>query len=65
MTEASDQFEAAIEALHGLLVMAVETPGAISGRAELRDWLHLSAGNRENNGDFGAARILDRLARGE
>lgn len=65
MKETPDQYEAAIDALYRLLVLSVETPGALGGPDELRNWLRSTAGVREDNGDFGAARILDRLARKE
>lgn len=59
MAETSDQYDAAVQHLLGLMVMLAEKPGAID-LAELPDWLLMAGNERERQGDFGAARLLDR-----
>lgn len=56
-----DQLEAALDQVFRLLRMSVETPGSIP-QAELGDWLRMAADERDRQGDFGAARMLDALA---
>ncbi|WP_323008966.1 hypothetical protein [Paracoccus sp. (in: a-proteobacteria)] len=61
MTEDTDQYEAAVDHLLGLMVMLHEKPAAFD-REELPNWLLLLANERERQGDFGAARLLDAWA---
>lgn len=56
-----DQLEAALDHLFRLLRFSVENPGVIAVH-ELGDWLRMAADEREKQGDFGAAAMLDSLA---
>ncbi|WP_076646450.1 hypothetical protein [Pontibaca methylaminivorans] len=56
-----EQLEAALDHLFRPLCFAVENPGAIAP-AEMDDWLRMAAAERDRQGDYGAARMLDALA---
>lgn len=57
----SDQWEAAAEHLFSLLVGAVEHPGAFT-MEDLPNWLLMAGNERERQGDFQAAWLLDQYA---
>lgn len=64
MTETTrdpEQLGAALDHLFRLLCFTVEHPGAIEPD-ELGNWLRVAAGERDRQGDYGAARMLDALA---
>ena len=61
MSEAPCQYELAICQLHLLLLLAVEHPGAIASLEELRLLILAAADELERHGDYGAARILEKL----
>ena len=65
MTEADDipqaQWQVAIRTLTDLLALQMKQPGAISIEA-LPDHLRMVAEERERQGDYGAATILDEWA---
>ena len=56
-----DQLEAALDHVFRLLILAVESPGAIR-MEELGLWLRAAATERDRQGDYGAAEMLDALA---
>ena len=60
-TRDPEQLEAALDHLFRLLCFTVEHPGAIE-LAELGNWLRMTAAERNRQGDYGAARMLDALA---
>lgn len=60
-TRDPEQLEAALDHLFRLLCFAVENPGAIAP-AEMGNWLRMAADERDRQGDYGAARMLDALA---
>lgn len=56
-----DQLEAALDHVFRLLILAVESPGSIT-IDEVGGWLRMAAAERERQGDYGAAEMLDALA---
>ena len=56
-----DQWWAAVKILLGLLRLQTQIPGAIPSD-ELPKMLHLAADERDRQGDYGAARLLDEWA---
>ncbi|MDP0925654.1 hypothetical protein Q0601_00565 [Paracoccus onubensis] len=60
--ETPDQYESAIEQLYRLLVMACEHRGSIASKNEMMNWLLKAADEKHRQGDYGAERILERLA---
>ncbi|MDP0925697.1 hypothetical protein Q0601_00785 [Paracoccus onubensis] len=61
MTETSDQYEAAIRVILDMLKLQTETPAAIS-KDDLPEMVRVAADERERQGDYGAARMLDEYA---
>lgn len=61
MSEDAHQYEAAAEHLLRLLYGAVSHPGTFT-LEDLPDWLRMAADERDRQGDFGAARLLDEWA---
>lgn len=61
MTETSDQYEAAIRVILGMLKLQTDTPAAIS-KDDLPEMVRVAADERERQGDYGAARMLDECA---
>lgn len=56
-----EQIETALDQVFRLLCLSVEAPGSIP-QDELGSWLRMAADERDRQGDFGAARMLDALA---
>lgn len=56
-----EQWQATVRTIMGLLVLQTEKPGTTS-LEELPDWLRLAADERDRQGDYGAARLLDQWA---
>ncbi|GHG11199.1 hypothetical protein GCM10017322_03340 [Paracoccus aerius] len=56
-----DQWQVAIRTLKDLLALQMMKPGAIR-KEVLPDHLRMAANGRERQGDYGAARLLERWA---
>lgn len=62
MTDAdTDQWQAAARVILGLLKLQTEQPGAV-GPEDLHNMVRMAAGERDRQGDYGAARLLDEWA---
>lgn len=54
----TDQWQAATRVILGLLKLQTEQPGAIGGD-DLPNMVRMAADERDRQGDYGAARLLD------
>ena len=59
--EEAEQVEIAVKVILGLLRMQAERPGSIP-LDYLSNYVRMSAGERERQGDYGAARLLEEWA---